>query len=90
MFTMFKKVFSVILSKYRYAISLYLGDLEMYLETNRLMIRKFEIDDIQAVLEYTSDHGVMEYIPEGVFTKKMRPILLVKIWGMMPGNLLLF
>lgn len=42
----------------------------MYLETNRLLIRKFELDDLQAVLEYTSDHNVMQYIPEGVFTEK--------------------
>jgi len=42
----------------------------MNLETNRLLIRKFELDDLQAVLEYTSDHNVMRYIPEGVFNEK--------------------
>ncbi|MBP2080186.1 GNAT family N-acetyltransferase [Oceanobacillus polygoni] len=41
----------------------------MYLESNRLLIQKFQINDWQAVLEYTSDIKVMKYIPEGVFTE---------------------
>ena len=42
----------------------------MLIETNRLVIRKFEQDDWKALLEYTSNQAVMEYIPEGVFTEK--------------------
>ncbi|MEH7883907.1 GNAT family protein [Bacillus sp. JJ1609] len=42
----------------------------MYLETNRLLIRKFELGDLRAVLEYTSDIHVMRYIPEGVFAEE--------------------
>ena len=34
------------------------------------MIRKFELKDLQAVYEYTSDIHVMKYIPEGVFTEE--------------------
>lgn len=42
----------------------------MNIETNRLRIRKFELNDVQAVLEYTADYQVMKYIPEGVFTEE--------------------
>lgn len=42
----------------------------MNIETNRLRIRKFELNDVQAVLEYTADNQVMKYIPEGVFTEE--------------------
>lgn len=41
----------------------------MRIETERLLIRKFELKDLQAIYEYTSDIKVMKYIPEGVFTK---------------------
>jgi [ribosomal protein S5]-alanine N-acetyltransferase len=41
----------------------------MNIETNRLRIRKFELNDVQALLEYTADNQVMRYIPEGVFTE---------------------
>jgi [ribosomal protein S5]-alanine N-acetyltransferase len=41
----------------------------MFIETNRLVIRKFEAEDWQAVYEYTSNADVMTYIPEGVFTE---------------------
>ena len=40
----------------------------MYITTERLIIRNFEIEDWQDVYEYISDHNVMKYIPEGVFT----------------------
>ena len=40
----------------------------MYIKTKRLLIRKFELKDLQAVYAYTSDIHVMKYIPEGVFT----------------------
>lgn len=43
----------------------------MHTETERLLIRKFNMEDLQAVYEYTSDANVMKYIPEGVFTEEM-------------------
>lgn len=42
----------------------------MYIETERVLIRKFELKDWQAVHEYTSNINVMTYIPEGVFSEK--------------------
>lgn len=42
----------------------------MHVETERLIIRKFNMNDLQAVFDYTSDANVMKYIPEGVFTKE--------------------
>lgn len=42
----------------------------MYIRTERLFIREFEIKDWEAVFAYTADSNVMKYIPEGVFTKK--------------------
>ena len=42
----------------------------MFIKTNRLLIREFEIQDWQAVYEYTSNPNVMKYIPEGVLMKK--------------------
>ncbi|MGN7479838.1 GNAT family N-acetyltransferase [Solibacillus silvestris] len=42
----------------------------MHIKTKRLLIRKFELKDLQAVYEYTSDRNVMKYIPEGVFTEE--------------------
>jgi len=41
----------------------------MNIETNRLLIRKFNYEDWQDVYAYTSDVHVMKYIPEGVFSK---------------------
>ncbi|AST93702.1 GNAT family N-acetyltransferase [Sutcliffiella cohnii] len=41
----------------------------MFIATKRLKIRRFIKDDIHALIEYTSDPSVMEYIPEGVFTE---------------------
>lgn len=38
----------------------------MQIFTDRLIIRRFEHGDWPAVLEYTSDAGVMKYIPGGV------------------------
>ncbi|AJH16819.1 hypothetical protein SAMN04487920_13521 [Bacillus mycoides] len=42
----------------------------MFVKAERLVIRKFEFKDWQAVHEYTSDINVMKYIPEGVFTEE--------------------
>lgn len=42
----------------------------MNIKTERLLIRKFEFEDWEAVYEYTSDCNVMKYMPEGVFTKE--------------------
>ncbi|HDR3652438.1 TPA: GNAT family N-acetyltransferase [Bacillus anthracis] len=42
----------------------------MFIEAERLLIRKFEFKDWEAVHEYTSDSNVMKYIPEGVFTEE--------------------
>ena len=45
----------------------------MYLnpiETQRVLIRRFNLDDSNDVHEYTSDLTVMTYIPEGVFTEE--------------------
>ncbi|MFC7687187.1 GNAT family N-acetyltransferase [Ureibacillus sp. GCM10028918] len=40
----------------------------MYIESDRLLIRKFNIDDVKEVHEYTSNPFVMKYIPEGVLS----------------------
>ncbi|EEM89602.1 MULTISPECIES: GNAT family N-acetyltransferase [Bacillus cereus group] len=42
----------------------------MFIKAERLLIRKFEFKDWEAVHEYTSDSDVMTYIPEGVFTEE--------------------
>lgn len=42
----------------------------MSIKTERLIIRKFELEDWQSVFKYTSDTNVMEYIPEGVLTEE--------------------
>lgn len=42
----------------------------MFIKTNRLVIREFEIGDWHTLYEYTSNPAVMKYIPEGVFTKE--------------------
>ena len=47
-----------------------MGEKLMHIETERLRIRKFELKDLQAVYEYTSDAKVMKYIPEGVFKEE--------------------
>jgi RimJ/RimL family protein N-acetyltransferase len=40
------------------------------IETERLRIRLFTADDWPAVHAYTSDAGVMHYVPEGVMTEE--------------------
>lgn len=40
----------------------------MNITTQRLHIRKFEIQDWQSVVNYMSDQTVMHYMPEGVLT----------------------
>ncbi|MGE7839180.1 GNAT family N-acetyltransferase [Lysinibacillus sp. NPDC093712] len=40
----------------------------MNITTQRLHIRKFEAQDLQAVYSYMSDKSVMHYMPEGVLT----------------------
>lgn len=42
----------------------------MYIKTERLIIRNFELDDWKEVHEYTSQKSVMKYMPEGVLTEK--------------------
>lgn len=42
----------------------------MKIKTERLSIRKFEIDDWKALHEYASDRNVMEYMPEGVLSEE--------------------
>lgn len=42
----------------------------MYLKSERLLIRNFEENDWEAVHEYTSDHDVIKYIPEGVLSEE--------------------
>ncbi len=49
----------------------YYGGDQLNITTDRLLIRRFTFDDWQSVFNYTSDRNVMEYIPEGVFTKEM-------------------
>ncbi|WP_276524423.1 GNAT family N-acetyltransferase, partial [Lysinibacillus fusiformis] len=41
----------------------------MNITTQRLLIRKFEAQDWQAVYSYMSDETVMHYMPEGVLTE---------------------
>ncbi|RXZ76740.1 N-acetyltransferase [Paenibacillaceae bacterium] len=40
----------------------------MLVATERLIIRQFEPEDWQTILDYTSDEHVMKYIPEGVLS----------------------
>lgn len=70
----------------------------MYIKTKRLLIRKFEFKDWQAVYEYTSDFNVMKYIPEGVFTEEDAKEFVNKNMGdktekfpvvLMDGNILI-
>lgn len=42
----------------------------MKVTTKRLLIRKFQEQDWQAVYSYTSDKEVMHYMPEGVFNEE--------------------
>ncbi len=44
--------------------------MKLFIKTKRLIIREFEVQDWQAVYEYTSDSNVMKYIPEGVFNEE--------------------
>ncbi|MCU4988726.1 GNAT family N-acetyltransferase [Bacillus cereus] len=53
----------------------------MFIEAERLLIRKFEFKDWEAVHEYTSDSNVMKYIPEGVFTEEDTRNLVNKNMG---------
>ncbi|WP_066051496.1 GNAT family N-acetyltransferase [Robertmurraya korlensis] len=53
----------------------------MFIETERLTIRKFEENDYLAVYTYTSDPIVMRYIPEGVFTEEDAKKFVVKNKG---------
>jgi [ribosomal protein S5]-alanine N-acetyltransferase len=46
------------------------GGKPVFLKTERLLIRNFEENDWKAVHEYTSDHHVMKYIPEGVLSEE--------------------
>ncbi|WP_416150333.1 GNAT family N-acetyltransferase [Salipaludibacillus sp. HK11] len=42
----------------------------MNIRTNRLLVREFQVDDWEAVFEYTSNQDVMKYIPDGVHTRE--------------------
>ncbi|SIQ44961.1 hypothetical protein SAMN05421578_10242 [Paenibacillus macquariensis] len=42
----------------------------MYIKTDRLLIRKFEVINWKAVHEYTSDINVMKYLPAGIFSEE--------------------
>ncbi|MGM7636370.1 GNAT family N-acetyltransferase [Bacillus sp. Hm123] len=42
----------------------------MNIRTNRLLMREFQVDDLEAVYEYTSKQDVMKYIPGGVHTRE--------------------
>ncbi|GIN87134.1 ribosomal-protein-serine acetyltransferase [Heyndrickxia sporothermodurans] len=42
----------------------------MHIKSERLLIREFQVNDWEAVHEYTSDSLVMKYIPEGVFSEE--------------------
>lgn len=64
------KVIDHYMSKQHYKSIYFYGGKVMHVETERLLIRKFELKDLQAVYEYTSDANVMKYIPEGVFTEE--------------------
>ncbi|MEH7344714.1 GNAT family N-acetyltransferase [Bacillus sp. JJ1532] len=50
----------------------------MFIQTERLIIRKFIFDDWQAVYKYTSDPIVMKYIPEGVFSEEDAKEFVIK------------
>lgn len=47
-----------------------MGEHNMNIKTDRLVIRTFEPEDWKDVYEYTSNLNVMKYIPEGVFTEE--------------------
>lgn len=59
---------------FKYSCNFLRGKVNVY-KTERLLIRKFEFKDWQAVHEYTSDINVMKYIPEGVLLKKIQETL---------------
>lgn len=42
----------------------------MYIRTNKLIIRGFELDDWQAVYDYISDINTMKYMPEGTLSEE--------------------
>ncbi|KTD85989.1 GNAT family N-acetyltransferase [Paenibacillus etheri] len=58
----------------------------MYIKTDRLLIRKFEVIDWQAVHEYTSEINVMKYLPEGVFSEENTKEFINKNIGDNAGN----
>lgn len=51
-------------------ISAYKNVLEVYMETERLLLRKFKPDDWQGLYEYLSSEEVVKYEPYGVFTQE--------------------
>ncbi|GAA0337777.1 GNAT family protein [Bacillus carboniphilus] len=53
----------------------------MIINTDRLTIRKFVMDDWKSVYEYTSNADVMEYIPEGVFSESDAQAFVLKNSG---------
>ena len=56
----------------------------MYLESNRLLIRKFSMDDVQEVSKYTSSPVVMRYMPEGVMNEEETKKLVLGNMGENP------
>lgn len=44
--------------------------MSIWLETERLVIRRFEKEDWKQLYTYTSDAEVMKYIPDGVYTEE--------------------
>ncbi|WNS76275.1 GNAT family protein [Bacillus sp. DTU_2020_1000418_1_SI_GHA_SEK_038] len=53
----------------------------MFIQTERLIIRKFTFDDWQAVYQYTSNPIVMKYIPEGIFSEEDAKEFVIKNSG---------
>ena len=51
------------------------------LETNRLNVRPFMMDDLPATHAYTSDAAIMKYIPEGQMTRVQTEIFVRKQVG---------
>ncbi len=51
---------------------------QVNIETERLIIRKFTLDDWQFVYEYTSDINVMKYMPEDIFSEKDSKAFVIK------------
>lgn len=51
-----------------------------FLETNRLIIRKFEENDLDEVFDYASNQEVMRYLPEDVFIVILEILLHIRLW----------